>query len=130
LAKLPYASVISDALYPDNLEYAHPRLYSAFSKILRDYVRERKIFTIQEAVKKMTSMPAKRMEIKKRGLIKEGFYADINIFNLENVKDNADFNKSGVLAEGMDYVFINGKTAWDSDSINRIINYNGVFIEK
>ncbi|MDR1663982.1 MAG: amidohydrolase family protein [Clostridiales bacterium] len=122
--KLPYASIISDALYPADLHSAHPRLYSAFPRILKDFVRERQVLSLPEAVRKMTSMPARRLNIKKRGLLKPGYAADINIFALENIADNTDFSHGGLLASGMETVLVNGGVAWQGEG--RVGNHGRV----
>lgn len=121
VAKLPYSFVISDALYSDT-GVPHPRLYASFPKILRDFVKERKVLSLTDAVKKMTSMPAEKMRLINRGKLKEGYAADINIFNLDNIKDNSDFANSKVLSSGMDYVIVGGKTAWKNESLIGINN--------
>jgi N-acyl-D-aspartate/D-glutamate deacylase len=126
VAQLPYASVISDALYP--IYNPHPRLYAAFTKILRDFVRERRVLTLPEAIRKMTALPAERMGILNRGRIKVGYAADVNIFALDNICDNADFSqKNFSLSTGMDYVFVNGKLAWDN---GRLTGYYGQVLER
>ena len=71
---LPWVSVISDALYGGG-DMPHPRLYGAFPKFLREYVREKKLLTLGEAVRKMTSLPAKRLGLKDRGALLPGYYA-------------------------------------------------------
>lgn len=110
VAKLPYSMVISDALYGVS-DCPHPRLYGAFPRFLQDYVVKRGIFTLEEAVRKMTSMPAKRLNLEGRGLIKEGFYADLNIFSLEEFKDYAVYENSRQLSAGLSYVFVDGRIA-------------------
>lgn len=110
VAKLPYSMVISDALYGVS-DCPHPRLYGAFSRFLQDYVVKRGIFTLEEAVRKMTSMPAKRLNLEGRGLIKEGFYADLNIFSLKEFKDYAVYENSRQLSVGLSYVFVDGRIA-------------------
>ena len=117
VAKLPYASVISDALYHEHSKTAHPRLFSAYPKIIREFVRERKVLTMPEAIRKMSAMPAERLKIRKRGLIKKGYFADLNVFAPEHIRDRSDFHKSGLIAEGMDYVFVNGMLAWENGKI-------------
>ena len=89
----------------------HPRAYGNASKILADYVRDQKVLTIEQAIHKMTQMPAKRLGMTNRGLLKEGYQADIAVFRLEAVKDNSQRKAPNLLAEGMSYVFVNGKPA-------------------
>ena len=112
VAKLPYACVISDSIYAVT-DTPHPRMYGAFPKIIREYVRERHIYTLQEAIKKMTSLPAKRMNLARRGLIKEGYFADINIFDPHDFRDNATYERPMQIASGLLKCFINGKLAWE-----------------
>ncbi len=110
VAKLPYSMLISDALYGVS-DCPHPRLYGAFPRFLQDYVVKRKVFTLEEAVRKMTSMPAGRLNLKDRGVIQEGFYADLNIFSLEEFRDYAVYENSKQLSAGLSYVFTEGRIA-------------------
>lgn len=107
--KKPYSMIISDSIYPESGN-PHPRLYGSFPRVLARYVREDKILTLEEGVKKMTSMPARRLGIKERGVIKEGSQADILLFDLSKVKDRATYEKPAQMAEGIDLVLIDGKT--------------------
>jgi N-acyl-D-aspartate/D-glutamate deacylase len=112
VASLPWTCLISDSLYSKTAN-PHPRLNGAFPKFLREYVRERRIFTMEEAVKKMTSMPAERMGLKKRGKISPGCAADILIFDPDKFTDNAGYSNSTALAAGMGTVIINGKIVYN-----------------
>ena len=87
----------------------HPRSYGAFPRILGRFVRERRLFTWQEAVRKMTSLPAEFLGIKNRGVIDEGMYADLVVFNPERVIDRATFFDPHTYPEGIEYVITNGK---------------------
>ncbi|MCK4430852.1 MAG: amidohydrolase family protein [Candidatus Aminicenantes bacterium] len=87
----------------------HPRNYGAFPRFLRLYVREKKLLSLPEAIKKMTSMPAAKMGLKKRGCIKEGNYADIVIFDFSEISDKATYTESKQHPEDIDYVIVNGK---------------------
>lgn len=115
VARLDYSMVISDSLYCET-QSPHPRLYGSFPKILRDYVCERKILTPEKAVAKMTSMPARKLGLRGRGVIAPGSFADINVFDLEKVLDNARFGDSKHLSTGMDYVLVNGEVAFRGGS--------------
>jgi N-acyl-D-amino-acid deacylase len=86
----------------------HPRSYGAFPRVLGKYVREKKLFTWQEAIRKMTSLPARFLGIKDRGLIREGMYADIVIFNPVSVIDRATFSDPHQYPEGIEFVITNG----------------------
>ena len=105
---LPWVSVISDALYGGG-DMPHPRLYGAFPKFLREYVREKKLLTLGEAVRKMTSLPAKRLGLKDRGALLPGYYADVLLFDPAKFTDRATFQSPKELAAGLSRVFVNGK---------------------
>ena len=87
----------------------HPRVYGAFPRILGKYVREDQALTLEEAVYKMTKKPAQTFLIRKRGEIREGYYADICIFNPETVTDKGTFTDPVQYPEGIEYVIINGE---------------------
>jgi N-acyl-D-amino-acid deacylase len=87
----------------------HPRGYGAFPRVLGKYVRERKILTLEKAIHKMTWLPAQKLRLRDRGLIKEGMYADITIFNPEIVIDKADYAEPHRYPKGIEYVLVNGK---------------------
>ena len=93
--------------------HPHPRWYGTFPRVLGQYVRERGILSLKEAIYKMTSMPANAMGLKDRGIIEIGKKADITIFNPETVIDNATFKRPHQYSEGIEYVLINGKLAVD-----------------
>jgi N-acyl-D-amino-acid deacylase len=86
----------------------HPRCYGAFPRYIRRYVREEKVLTLEEAVRRMTSMPASRMGLQDRGLLREGMKADITVFDPENVKDLSTFETPHVYSEGINAVIVNG----------------------
>ena len=87
----------------------HPRAYGNFSRVLGKYVREEKIISLQEAIRKLSKLPAVNLKIKNRGEIKTGNYADIVIFDPAKINDKATFEKPHQYAEGMIHVFVNGK---------------------
>lgn len=87
----------------------HPRYYGTFPRVLGKYARDNKIFDLQTAVKKMTSMPAQKLKLKNRGEIKKGYFADITIFNPKTVIDNATFVDPHKYPTGIEYVIVNGK---------------------
>jgi N-acyl-D-aspartate/D-glutamate deacylase len=116
VARLPYSMVISDSLYGSG-DYPHPRLYGSFPKIIREYVKQRKVLTMEEAIKKMTFLPAKRLSLKKRGLLREGYYADINLFREEQLTDYAVYENPKQLCTGFRAVFIDGKKTVSEDQL-------------
>jgi len=85
----------------------HPRYYGTFPRVLGHYVREG-VITPQEAVRKMTSAPAQRISLRDRGLLREGFKADITVFNPATVKDEATFTDPHRFASGIPFVMVNG----------------------
>ncbi|MFN8239450.1 MAG: amidohydrolase family protein [Bacteroidales bacterium] len=110
---LPWMSFCSDggSYSPEGvfLRFStHPRAYGNFARLLGKYVREEKVITLEEAVRKLTSLPATNMKIKKRGALKEGYFADIVVFDADSIKDNATFDKPHQFATGMKYVVVNG----------------------
>ena len=111
--KLPYMSFGSDAgsIAPegDFLKYnPHPRAYGNFARLLGKYVREEKVIPLEEAIYKLTSLSANKLKIKKRGLLKDGYYADIVLFDPKTITDHATFDNPHQLATGMYHVFVNG----------------------
>ncbi|MEJ7644612.1 MAG: D-aminoacylase [Chryseolinea sp.] len=116
--KLPYVSLGSDAesAAPEGAflkSSTHPRAYGNFSRLFAKYVREEKVLTIQEAIRRLTSLPATNLKIKKRGLLRPGNFADIVIFDPEKIQDHATFEKPHQLATGMMYVLVNGTVVLD-----------------
>jgi dihydroorotase/N-acyl-D-amino-acid deacylase len=86
----------------------HPRAYGTFTRILGKYVREERVMGLEDAIRKMSSAVAHRLFIKHRGLLLEGFYADIVLFDPNTVSDRATFENPHRLSVGMAYVFVNG----------------------
>lgn len=112
---LPYMSICSDAGSYTNSgvfieQSTHPRAYGSFARLLGKYVREEKVVSLEEAVYKLTSLPATNLKLQKRGVLKEGFYADITVFDAAKIKDNATFKKPHQYATGMQHVLVNGTT--------------------
>ena len=87
----------------------HPRTYGNFARLLGQYVREEKIITLEEAIRRMTSLPAANVGILERGELREGFYADVVVFDPERIKDNATFDEPHQYASGVRHVFVNGE---------------------
>jgi N-acyl-D-amino-acid deacylase len=86
----------------------HPRAYGNFARLLGKYVREEKVISLEEAVRKLTSLPAANLRIARRGSIKQGYFADLAIFNADSIQDNATFENPRQYATGMKHVFVNG----------------------
>jgi N-acyl-D-amino-acid deacylase len=111
---LPYMSFGSDeqSMAPEGVflkSNPHPRAYGNFSRLLGKYVREEKVITLEEAVRRLTSLPATNMKIKKRGLLKAGYYADIVVFDPLKISDHATLTEPHQYSTGVSEVFVNGK---------------------
>lgn len=121
------ANLISDAIYPAGGKY-HPRVYGAFPKLLTDYVRDKKVFSIEDAVYKMTAKPAQVLGLP-MGILEKGMPADINVFHLDRLKVHADFQNPDQYCTGFDYVLVGGEIAveqdkWKNSRSGRIVRRN------
>jgi N-acyl-D-aspartate/D-glutamate deacylase len=94
----------------DSLQ-AHPRYYGTFPRILSKYVRQDKVLTLAEGVRKMTSMPAQKLGLRERGVLAEGKWADITVFNANTIEDRGTFLKPQQYPVGINYVLVNGRVA-------------------
>ena len=109
----PWVAIDNDSsgTSPDGilgLEHPHPRAYGTFPRILRKYVREDKALTLEDAIRKFSALPAQRLRLTDRGVIKAGMWADITIFDPATARDVATFENPNQLSQGMDYVLVNG----------------------
>lgn len=89
-------------------EHPHPRAYGTFPRILRKYVREEHKLSLEDAIRKFSALPAQRMRFTDRGLLKQGMWADIVVFDPKTIHDTATFEKPNQLSIGMEYVLVNG----------------------
>jgi dihydroorotase/N-acyl-D-amino-acid deacylase len=111
--KQPWVSIDNDSqgTAPDGAlgqEHPHPRAYGTFPRILRKYVREDKLLTLQDAIRKFSALPAQRMRLTDRGVLKQGMWADVVIFDPATIRDLATFENPNQLSVGMEYVLVNG----------------------
>jgi N-acyl-D-amino-acid deacylase len=96
-------------LDPDSARgLVHPRSYGTFARVLGKYVRTDSVLTLEDAVRKMTSATAARLMLRERGLLREGMYADVVVFDPTTIIDHATFEKPHQLSTGVQYVFVNG----------------------
>lgn len=111
----PFVSIDSDSgpMNPAVSTYAHPRTFGTFPRILAKYVREEKILRLEDAIRKMTSLPAAQLRLMNRGRISPGMCADIVLFNPDEVQDTATFEKPMSYAVGMEYVLVGGRVVID-----------------
>jgi N-acyl-D-amino-acid deacylase len=93
------------------LSAAHPRAYGNFARVFAEYVREDQVLTIEEAVRKLTSLPADNLSLKDRGRLKTGNFADVVIFDPKTIQDHATYDQSHQLSTGVSDVIVNGKMA-------------------
>jgi N-acyl-D-amino-acid deacylase len=100
---------------PLNRGVPHPRNYGAFPRFLRLYVRDKRLLSLPEAIKKMTSLPAAKMKLRDRGSIKKGNFADLVIFDPGIISDKATYTEPKQYPRGIDYVIVNGRTVIDHD---------------
>jgi len=90
-------------------EFPHPRAYGTFPRVLRKYVREERRMRLEEAIRKFTSLPASRLRLNDRGVLKTGLWADIVVFDPEQITDKATFTAPNQLSVGMQWVLVNGE---------------------
>ncbi len=112
-AAIPWVSFCSDAGSYTNegvflKQSTHPRAYGSFIRVLGKFVRDEKIMPMEEGIRKLTSLPATNLRIKNRGLLKEGYFADVVVFDPAEVQDKATFQRPHQYAVGIEHVFVNG----------------------
>jgi dihydroorotase/N-acyl-D-amino-acid deacylase len=124
--KQPWVSIDNDSqgTSPEGLlgkEHPHPRAYGTFPRILRKYVREESLLTLPEAIRKFSALPAQRVRLTDRGVLKQGLWADIVIFNPATITDVATFEKPNQLSVGMQYVLVNGQPVIENGKMTNIL---------
>ncbi|HWZ32882.1 MAG TPA: D-aminoacylase [Bryobacteraceae bacterium] len=118
IMKYPFTMVASDGEVPQfNVAAPHPRSYGTFTRVLARYVRERHTITLEDAVHKMSGLPAQRLKLYDRGLIRPGMKADLAVFAPATVEDRATFEKPHQYAVGYKYVLVNGKVVIENDKL-------------
>jgi N-acyl-D-amino-acid deacylase len=111
--KQPWTSLDNDSqgTSPEGLlagEHPHPRAYGTFPRVLRKYVREEHALTLPDAIRKFSALPAQKLRLTDRGVLKQGMWADVVVFDPEKITDRATFENPNQLSVGMDYVLVNG----------------------
>jgi N-acyl-D-aspartate/D-glutamate deacylase len=101
--------------------HAHPRTFGSMPRFLGRYSRELHLVSLEQAIRKMTSMPAQREHLTGRGLLKEGFFADITIFDADNIRDQATYTDPAQLSQGVKYVLVNGQLAFENGHVTGVM---------
>ena len=120
--KQPWTSLCLDAgemsldgpLYE---EHTHPRAFGAMPRFLGRYIRDQHLLPLEQGIRKMTSLPAQRERLLDRGLLKEGYFADITVFDPVTIKDTATYSQPAQIAQGVKYVFVNGKLEFEDGKL-------------
>ena len=118
----PWVSVDNDSsgTAPDGMlgkEHPHPRAYGTFPRVLRKYVREEHKLTLEDAIRKFSALPAQRMRVTDRGVLKQGMWADVVVFDPATIRDLATFENPNQLSQGMEYVLVNGVPVIDQEKM-------------
>jgi N-acyl-D-amino-acid deacylase len=116
----PDCSIGSDMVGID-YDTNNPVAFGTFTKVIQKFVKEKKIFKLEEAIRKMTSLPAQQLGIQKRGKIEKGYFADLVIFDYENIGNNSSYRGSNKLSEGIENVIINGKLVLAEGHFNNLL---------
>jgi len=95
----------------------HPRSYGTNVRVLAEYVRTRGVLTLEDAIRRMTSLPARTFNLQDRGLLKPGMAADLVVFDPVHVQDKATFTRPHQYSEGFDFVLVNGRVAVDEGKL-------------
>ncbi len=109
-----HATVGTDGIYGGR---PHPRLYGTYPRFIKMFVREKSMFTLPEAIRKVTSFPAQILGISDRGILREGNWADIVLFDPETIGDTATYEEPESYPQGIQYVFVNGKLVVDQQRV-------------
>ncbi len=127
LMKLPYTMHASDgAVQIKGKGVPHPRNYGTFPRVIGFYVKQKKVLTLEDAVRKMTSLPAKAFRLENRGKIQKGMFADIVVFDFERFEDKATFSDPHQYSQGLEYVIVNGKISVKDNKLTGV--YSGMVI--
>jgi N-acyl-D-amino-acid deacylase len=122
----PWVAIDNDSsgTSPDGIlgqEHPHPRAYGTFPRILRKYVREEKALTLEDAIRKFSALPAQRLRLSDRGVLKADMWADVVVFDPATVRDLATFDNPNQLSEGMEYVLVNGSPVIEQGKMTGVL---------
>ena len=130
--KLPYMSFGSDAgtMSPEGVfskNSTHPRAFGNFARLLGKYVREENVISLEEAIYKLTGLPASNLKIQNRGQLKKGYFADVVVFDPNEISDHATFENPMQYATGVNHVWVNGTHVLENG--NHTGAYGGRFVK-
>jgi N-acyl-D-amino-acid deacylase len=127
IMKYPLTMIISDSGIREFGEgVPHPRGYGSNARVLAMYVRDKHLITLEDAVRKMTSLPAQKFHLTGRGLLQPGMFADIVIFDANKVQDESTFEHPHAYSTGFKYILVNGKLT--VDNFKHLRTRNGVIL--
>lgn len=112
IAKSPYCVIGTDGCTPSWKNKGHPRATAAFPQAIQTFVKDEKIFTLEEMIRKMTGFTAERMLVKNKGLLKDGYDADVLVFDFDNMKIHSTYDDPNRKTEGIDYVIVGGEIVY------------------
>jgi len=129
--KQPWTSLCLDASEmsldgPLFEQHTHPRGFGAMPRFLGHYVRDQHLLPLEQGIRKMTSLPAQRERLLNRGLLKEGYFADITIFDFGSIQDEATYKQPTQLSKGVKYVFVNGKLEFEDGKLTGLTAGRGL----
>ena len=113
------SNLISDATYPTE-GMPHPRVYGTFPRLIRHFVMEKHVLTLERAVRKMTALPAMALRLRGKGILAEGMDADICVFDPAEIRENGDYQHPCEMASGLDAVLVAGMPAVIRDTYTGI----------
>jgi N-acyl-D-amino-acid deacylase len=118
IMRYPFTAVASDGGVVElGVGNPHPRSYGTNARVLAEYVRSRGVLTLEDAIRRMTSLPARTFRLRDRGLIREGMAADLVIFDPARVEDRATYAKPHQYSQGFDFVLVNGNVVVDEGKV-------------
>jgi N-acyl-D-aspartate/D-glutamate deacylase len=94
--------------------HTHPRAFGSMPRFLGHYVRDEHMLPLEQAIRKITSLPAQRQRLRDRGILRAGFFADVTVFDPKTIIDHATYQNPTQLSEGVKYVFVNGVLEYDN----------------
>jgi N-acyl-D-amino-acid deacylase len=102
--------------------HTHPRAFGAMPRFLGHYVRDEKLLPLEQGIRKMTSLPAQRERLVDRGLLKQGYFADVTLFDPKTIQDVATYTASSQLSKGVKYVFVNGQLEFEDGKLTGVMS--------